>query len=164
MKKLHQYKTQLYWEGNLGQGTENYRNYKRNYSIEIEGKAPIQGSADPSFRGDVDRYNPEELLVASLSACHMLWYLHLCAKHKIRVWHYEDQAQGIMEEDKNGSGYFKEVILCPKVEVYTGDDLTLAEKLHEEANKMCFIANSVNFPVKHKPSIRHYLVGDKHAR
>lgn len=152
--KQHRYNTSLEWTGNTGQGTADYRAYERNHEINAEGKMhPIMGASDPSFLGDPARYNPEELFLASLSACHMLWYLHLCTVHHITVTEYIDKAQGIMEEDDNGAGRFKEVTLHPHVKVMEADTLDKAKELHEEANKMCFIANSCNFKIGHKPTI-----------
>lgn len=113
----------------------------------------IEASSDSSFRGDSTSYNPEELLVSSLSSCHMLWYLHLCSENNIRVLGYKDTAQGTMEELDDGSGKFKEVILYPEVEIDNDSDKVLAEKLHNMAHKMCFIANLCNFDVKHEPRI-----------
>lgn len=113
----------------------------------------IPGSSDPSFRGDRTRYNPEELLVASLSGCHMLWYLHLCADHRIVVIRYRDAAEGKMSEAPDGSGRFTEVVLQPEVTLQAGADRELAQVLHEKAHQLCFIANSVNFPVRCQASI-----------
>ncbi len=146
--KEHIYKVQVDWTGNDGVGTKTYRSYRRDHTIACEGKPPIPGSSDPSFRGDRSRYNPEELLVASLSACHMLWYLHLCAVNHINVLDYRDAASGVMEEADNGSGRFIRVVLRPVVEVSAGDDRPRALALHDEAHHFCFIANSVNFPVE----------------
>ncbi len=153
MPKEHHYLVKLKWQGNTGQGTANYRVYKRDYVIGVQGKEFIKGSSDPSFRGDATRYNPEEMFVASLSACHMLWYLHLCADAGIIVEEYTDNAKGLMQEDNERGGYFKEVILRPRVIISGSSNKAMAESLHEKANKMCFIANSCNFPVKHEPEI-----------
>ena len=150
----HHYKTKVEWTGNLGKGTADYQSYNRNHVISGEGKlGMIDGSADPSFLGDNTRYNPEELLVSSLSSCHMLWYLHLCAVNDIVVVKYEDQAAGIMEEEKDGGGKFKEVTLHPRITITNNDRLEKAYDLHHTANKMCFIANSCNFPVAHDVKI-----------
>ena len=149
----HLYQTSLQWTGNKGQGTENYRVYDRAYQIEVEGKPIIFGSSDPAFRGDKTRYNPEELLVASLSSCHMLWYLHLCAEAKVIIVNYKDKAIGKMSETEDGSGKFIEVILQPEVTVTAQSNVEQAQQLHYEAHKFCFIANSVNFPVLCQPSI-----------
>lgn len=145
--KQHAYEVRIDWTGNDGQGTKTYKAYRRDHTIVAEGKTPIMGSSDPSFRGDPTRYNPEELLVASLSACHMLWYLHLCSTNKITVVDYRDAASGVMEEAPNGSGKFVRVQLRPTVKISAGDDRAKALALHSEAHHYCFVANSVNFPV-----------------
>ena len=146
--KEHHYETHITWTGNAGEGTKNYKNYKRDHTITAPGKPPVLASSDPAFRGDAGRYNPEELLVASLSSCHMLWYLHLCAVNHIVVSQYEDDARGVMSEKADGSGEFLEVTLRPQVTVAADTDLAKALALHDEAHRYCFIANSVNFPVK----------------
>lgn len=153
MGKIHHYSQKVKWTGNLGKGTSSYRDYDREYEIEVPGKPTIQGSSDPSFLGDPGKYNPEDLLVASLSSCHLLWYLHLCAVNKITVTSYEDFPEGIMEENEDGSGQFAEVTLKPKVIILEETKLDLARQLHQKANNMCFIARSVNFKVMHKPEI-----------
>ncbi len=150
----HLYQTFLKWTGNKGQGTENYRAYNRAYEIEVENKPVIQGSSDSAFRGDKTKYNPEELLVASVSSCHMLWYLHLCAEADVTVVDYCDLAVGKMNEADNGSGKFTEVILQPEVIITANSSLERAEQLHQEAHKFCFIANSVNFPILCNPLIK----------
>jgi organic hydroperoxide reductase OsmC/OhrA len=152
--KTHSYHINLRWTGNTGTGTSGYRAYQRAHEISVPGKVPIMGSSDPAFRGDAARYNPEELLVASLSACHMLWYLHLCADHGIVVTSYADQPRGQMLETEDGGGRFAEVTLQPLVTVKTGADLALAEQLHERAHALCFIANSMNFPVRCECAIK----------
>ena len=154
-EKTHHYETNLKWTGNQGEGTGSYRSYKRDHTISIPGKPDIPGSSDPAFRGDPSRHNPEELLVASLSACHMLWYLHLCASHKIVVLAYEDQATGEMVENADGSGRFKSVTLHPYITLADPAMKAKAETLHEKANQACFIANSCNFPVHHQAIYRY---------
>lgn len=154
MSKEHHYQTQLRWTGNRGEGTSNYRAYDRDHVLSAGHKPEIPGSSDPSFRGNPQRYNPEELLVASLSSCHMLWYLHLCSVNGVIVVDYEDATEGIMEEDDNGSGRFSAVILRPVVTIREEGMREKAVKLHHEASSYCFIANSVNFPVRHEPVIR----------
>lgn len=151
--KKHDYKTSLKWTGNTGKGTSSYRTYKRDHVIQVNGKPEIRGSSDPSFMGSPDRYNPEELLVGSLAACHMLWYLHVCSVHKVVVVNYRDEATGVMIEEDNGSGKFESVTLYPQVIIASSDNIEKAKKLHKEANKMCFIANSCAFPVYHKATI-----------
>ena len=152
--KTHHYEVGLEWTGNTGVGTLNYRGYSRNHIVDIPGKSnKILGSSDPSFLGDTTRYNPEELFLASLSNCHMLWYLHLCSVHKVIVTHYTDSAKGIMQENKEGGGRFIEVTLYPHVLVQEKNMVQKANELHEEANRMCFIANSCNFRIAHQPLI-----------
>jgi organic hydroperoxide reductase OsmC/OhrA len=152
--KKHEYATKLRWTGNRGTGTSDYRAYGRDHEITGALKATgIAGSSDPHFRGEASRYNPEDLLVASLSACHMLSYLHLCAVNHIVVTAYEDDAVGAMAENKDGSGEFTEVLLRPRVTVTAESDAGRALALHEDAGKLCFIARSVNFPVRHQPVI-----------
>lgn len=144
----HQYSTTVTWTGNQGTGTSGYKAYSRDHEIAVPGKPPILGSSDPAFRGDPARHNPEDMLVASLSACHMLWYLHLCAQNGVTVTAYSDPATGTMAEDSSGGGRFTEVVLRPKVTLAPGSDAAKAEALHHEAHGKCFIANSVNFPVR----------------
>lgn len=153
MPKEHNYKINVNWTGNTGKGTKNYTSYKRDHEISIDGKELIKGSSDPNFRGDKTRYNPEEMLVASLSSCHLLWYLHLCAEAKIVVIDYKDEASGKMIETADGGGKFTEVLLKPRVVISKDSDAGLAKELHKKANELCFIANSVNFPVIHEPEI-----------
>ncbi len=147
MSREHGYAVTVRWTGNLGSGTSAYRAYSRNHVIEAAGKPALTGSSDPAFRGDPACYSPEDLLVASLAACHMLWYLHLCADAGVVVTHYEDHAAGTMQETSDGGGSFTEVVLRPQVMVAPGSDVALATRLHEEAHRKCFIANSVKFPV-----------------
>jgi organic hydroperoxide reductase OsmC/OhrA len=154
MAREHHYAVTVEWTGNQGTGTSDYKAYSRAHEIRVAGKPPIPASSDPAFRGDPARYNPEDLLVASLSNCHMLWYLHLCATAGIVVTGYIDQAQGTMIENPDGSGRFTGVVLKPVVTVKPGADLAKARQLHATAHKMCFIANSMNFPVTHEPTIR----------
>jgi organic hydroperoxide reductase OsmC/OhrA len=152
MAHLHHYKATTTWVGNRGQGTKEYKGYDRNHDIAIAGKELLKCSSDPAFRGDKSRQNPEDLLVASLSGCHMLWYLHLCCVNGVVVTDYVDEAVGVMEENQDGSGQFTEVTLWPRVTVTEKSMVEKAEALHHEANKLCFIARSVNFPVHHKPT------------
>jgi len=141
----------MIWTGNRGEGTKSYKGYDRDHLIRVKGKADIAGSADPSFLGSPQRYNPEELLVSSISTCHMLWYLHLCSVHHIVVTDYRDEATGTMLEKTDGSGYFKEVELHPVATLTSNDMIVKAAELHDTAHKMCFVANSCNFPIRHKP-------------
>lgn len=145
-ERRHEYEVQVAWTGDLGQGTSDYRSYARDHEIMVAGHPPIVGSSDPAYLGDRSRYNPEELLVASLAACHMLWYLHLCADAGVVVTGYRDDARGTL-----AGGRFLEAVLRPKVELATGSDLQAAADLHGEAHRQCFIARSVNFPVRCEP-------------
>jgi organic hydroperoxide reductase OsmC/OhrA len=150
--KRHGYRTEIEWTGNTGTGTANYRDYRRDHVVQAGAKAPIPASSDPAFRGDPMRYNPEELLVASLSSCHMLWYLHLCAVNGVVVTAYRDAAEGEMTESPDGAGEFTRVVLRPAVTISAGDPAR-ARALHEEAHRFCFIARSVKFPVECEPEI-----------
>lgn len=149
----HQYNCTVMWTGNLGTGTSSYQAYSRSYQIHAAKKAVIEASSDPKYRGDAHKYNPEELLVASIASCHMLWYLHLCADHGIVITHYNDPAIGIMITGQSGSGQFEKVILQPEVIVEKKEMIQVAIELHSKAHEMCFIANSVNFPININPSI-----------
>jgi organic hydroperoxide reductase OsmC/OhrA len=151
--KQHTYEVQVRWTGNQGEGTKTYGSYRRDHTIVSAGKPEIPGSSDPAFRGDRSRYNPEELLVASLSSCHMLWYLHLCSVNRIVVFEYHDSAEGVMQENADGSGQFVRVTLKPAIKVAKGSDLSKSRSLHEEAHRLCFIARSVNFPVEVSPQV-----------
>jgi organic hydroperoxide reductase OsmC/OhrA len=153
MDKTHRYRASVVWTGNLGAGTKNYRAYDRDYEIRCLGKHPILGSSDPAFRGNPGMHNPEELLVASVSACHMLWYLHLCAAAGLIVSAYEDAVEGCMREDADGGGRFTEMTLRPRVTLAPGGDAALAQRLHAGAHEKCFIANSVNFPIRVEPTV-----------
>lgn len=151
--KEHHYQATVEWTGNTGAGTTHYTQYERSHQIQIEAKALIEGSADPAFRGDATKHNPEDLFVSSLASCHMLWYLHFCAVNNIIVETYVDTTTGVMVEEKDGKGYFKEVTLHPIVTVQRQEMVTTALALHQKAHAYCFIANSVNFPVLHQPVI-----------
>ena len=153
MPRIHHYNIKIEWTGNTGTGTSSYSAYSRNHSVEVLNKISIPCSSDPAFRGDPTRYNPEELMVSSLSSCHMLWYLHFCAVNKIIVLDYKDWANGVMQENADGSGQFTEVTLNPVVIVADSSMQQKALQLHEDANKFCFIARSVNFQITHKPTI-----------
>ncbi len=150
-RKQHSYSVNVRWTGNTGQGTANYRAYKRDHEISAAGKPTVPGSSDPNFLGDRTRYNPEELMVASLSTCHMLWYLHLCSEAGLVVLGYEDSAEGFMAESTDGSGHFTGVTLHPVVTFAELVDAELMRTLHERAHHFCFIANSVNFPILCEP-------------
>jgi organic hydroperoxide reductase OsmC/OhrA len=150
--KRHAYEVRVAWTGNQGSGTSSYRAYSRSHQIVAPGKPMIAGSSDPKFRGDAARWNPEELLVASLSACHQLWYLHLCADAGIVVQAYRDDAVGVMVEQPDGAGQFESVTLRPHVTLSQRSDEATARRLHDEAARMCFVARSVSFRVAHEPS------------
>lgn len=151
-KGEHHYRVSVQWTGNRGSGTSAYRAYGREHVIRAAGKPDIAGSSDAAFLGDASRWNPEDLLVASVSACHKLWYLHLCAEAGVVVVDYRDEAQGTMVEDRNG-GRFTRVVLRPHVRIAHGGDIELAGRLHHAAHEKCFIANSLNFPVDCDPTI-----------
>jgi len=151
MEKSHHYAATIQWTGNNGSGTDDYRNYERSHLISIANKVDLLGSSDTAFRGDNTKHNPEDMLLASLATCHMLWYLHLCADAGVIVVDYLDNAKGIMVESAGGGGHFTEVTLYPKVTVVHESMVDKANALHHKANQFCFIANSVNFPVKHAP-------------
>ena len=150
-EKQHHYSVRVTWTGNLGVGTRSYRDYGRDHEISAPGKATIAGSSDPGFRGDAARWNPEELLVASISACHKLWYLHLCSAAGVVVEGYDDQAEGVMAAAADGGGRFVAVVLRPTVTLAPGADADRAARLHHDAHDKCFVANSVNFPVTVEP-------------
>lgn len=152
MNKEHHYALTVKWTGNTGKGTADYRAYERSHSIIAAGKTVIEGSSDPAFRGDPSRHNPEDLFLSSLSACHMLWYLSLCAVAGVVVVDYYDEATGIMVETEDGGGHFVSVTLHPVVTVSDERMTVKANALHEEARARCFIANSCNFPVRHRAS------------
>ena len=147
----HRYKTCVEWTGNLGRGTADYRAYSRDHRIVAPGRPELAGSSDAAFRGDATRYNPEDLLIASLSSCHMLWYLHLCSAAGIVVQSYRDESEATMKEDEGGGGRFTAAVLRPLVTLDRESDVVPALALHEEAHRLCFIANSVNFPVTVEP-------------
>jgi organic hydroperoxide reductase OsmC/OhrA len=153
-EKQHHYAVRVVWTGNTGTGTATYRGYERAHDIQANGKVTISGSSDPAFRGDPARWNPEELLVASLSACHKLWYLGLCAQAGVIVTSYEDEAEGVMVEEASGAGQFTSVTLRPRITIAGNSDKAVALDLHHRAHDMCFIARSMNFPVESEPTIR----------
>lgn len=151
--RIHRYATTVRWIGNRGTGTSAYGAYDRAHEISAAGKPDIAGSSDPAFRGDHARWSPEDLFLASLSACHQLWYLHLCSRDGVVVMAYEDHAEGEMAEGGDGGGRFVSVTLRPRVTLAAGSDGDRAMALHAEAHALCFIANSVNFPVGHAAEI-----------
>jgi organic hydroperoxide reductase OsmC/OhrA len=151
MTAKHAYETRTTWTGDRGQGTADYRGYDRTHDTMAPGRPAIPSSSDPAFRGDSDRWNPELLLVAALSQCHMLSYLHRCALSGVVVTGYEDTAEGVMVETADGGGHFEEVVLRPVVTVAEPGMVERAQSLHHDAAARCFIAASVNFPVRHEP-------------
>jgi organic hydroperoxide reductase OsmC/OhrA len=155
MNREHHYQITVTWTGNTGTGTSAYRTYARDHHISADTKsAPILGSSDPAFLGDPSRYNPEELLVAALSACHMLWFLHLCADAGIVVTGYQDAATGNVAEHPDGAGEFTGVTLHPQVVITDPARIADATALHAKAREFCVMARSVNFPVDHAPVTR----------
>jgi organic hydroperoxide reductase OsmC/OhrA len=151
MAKEHHYKTTITWTGNNGTGTSGYTDYERSHTLHIAGKPDIACSSDGPFRGDVTRHNPEDMLLSALSSCHMLWYLHLCADAGVIVTEYTDEATGTMVQLPGNGGHFSEVVLHPVVTVSDPSMAEIALELHDAAHRHCFIANSVNFPVRHEP-------------
>lgn len=152
MERRHEYETVVTWTGNLGPGTTGYRDYSRDHEVGADGPAPIAGSSDPGFRGDARRWNPEQLLVSALAQCHLLWYLHLCAVSGVVVTGYVDRPRGTML-DTGDTGHFTEVVLRPTVTVASAQMVDRAVSLHAQAHRACYLANSVNFPVRHEPTI-----------
>ena len=152
MTHQHHYRVEVEWTGNLGTGTDGYRNYSRDHVIRIAGKAELAGSSDPTFRGDATRHNPEDMLVTALSTCHMLSYLHMATVAGVVVTAYTDAAEGTMVTEGDG-GRFADVVLRPTVTISAGSDPGKAEAAHETAHHACFIANSVNFPVRCEPRV-----------
>ena len=147
----HQYNVTIRWTGNNGSGTSDYTSYSRNHDVVISGKPVLSASSDTIFRGEGSRHNPEDMLVASLSSCHMLWYLHLCADAGVIVTDYSDDATGTLQLSQEEPGRFTQVMLRPNVRVKEPEMIPLAQSLHDEAHGKCFIANSCNFPVLHQP-------------
>ena len=152
----YEYRATIRWTGNLGSGTREYRGYRRDHTIEITGKPPIFGTSGLAPGSDPARFNPDELLVAALSSCHMLWYLHLCSDAGVVVVGYADEAEGTMETRPDGGGRFVGAVLRPRVTVSEGS-VELARRLHEEAHAKCFVANSVNVPVRCEPVIERTI-------
>lgn len=149
--KEHRYSVEVAWTGNTGAGTTDYRAYRRDNEVTAPGRPMIPGSSDPSFRGDATRWNPEQLLVAAVSQCHMLWFLHLASSAGVTVVDYVDRPTGTMTEEPGGAGQFREITLHPEVTITDPAQLGLADGLHHQAGELCFIARSVNFPITHEP-------------
>ncbi len=151
----HHFAVDLRWTGNHGTGTSGYRAYARDHELSAPQKShSIEGSSHRTFHGDSARYNPEELLIAALSSCHMLAYLHLCADAGVVVTAYEDAAKGTMVLNADGSGQFTEVLLSPVVTLDDPSQAGTANELHHKAHEKCFIARSVNFAVRCEPSVQ----------
>lgn len=152
--KTHEYKSHLIWDGATPGVPFDYKTYGRKYRIQADGRPDLQGSADPLFRGDAERYNPEDLFLAALSSCHLLTYLAVCARNGVSVVAYEDDASGTMSIRPDGSGKFDEVTLRPIVTIAADSDEKRALELHGLAHEQCFIASSVAIPVQHQATIR----------
>ena len=152
MARERRYTTTVNWTGNLGEGTADYRAYKRDHEISGAGKqTAIPGSSDPLYRGDAGRYNPEELLVAAASACHMLWMLHLCAEAGLVVTEYVDHPEGVVAEHADGSGEFTSVTLHPRITITDASRAGELDVLHHKAHAVCAIARSVQCDVSIEP-------------
>jgi organic hydroperoxide reductase OsmC/OhrA len=150
----HDYTAHLVWTGSGGAGTTDYGSYQRSYSIDIEGKPLLRGSAHPNFRGDAAQHDPEDLFLAAITSCHMLSYLGLCARRNVRVLTYEDRASGVLALRAAGGGRFTEVTLRPVVTLAHGADEHLARELHQAAHEACFIANSCSVPIRVQATVR----------
>ena len=153
MRGEHHYAVRATWTGDRGTGTSGYRDYDRAVTLEVDGKPELTASADRPFRGDPGKWNPEDMLVAALSQCHLLSYLHACVTVGVVVVGYSDEASGLMVEDGRGGAAFREVVLRPHVVVADAAMVAAATAAHAQAHEWCFIANSVNFPVRHEPTI-----------
>lgn len=150
MSKLHSYESTIVWTGNRGEGTAKYRGYDRAWEVRTPGKPAIVCSNDPLLGGDPTKPNPEDLLLSSLSACHMLWYLHLACQAKVVVLGYTDSPEGVGETSPNGAGRFLSATLRPTIVLQQLTEQKRADALHQEIHKFCFIARSMNFPVNYK--------------
>ena len=153
MAKIHDFPNRIVWTGNLGTGTSAYKAYDRTWDMALDGKDVLHCSNDPMLGGDPSKYNPEDMLIAAISSCHMLWYLHLCAMAGVTVTAYEDNPVGIGESEPDGTGRFIEAVLRPKITITANSDREKAIALHDEIHKYCFIARSVNFPVRYEVEI-----------
>ncbi len=148
----HEYAARIRWTGNLGTGTSGYRSYSRDHEIAVDGPGVLPGTADPTFHGSKDRWNPEQLLLTAVAQCHMLSYLHVAVKAGLIVTGYDDSATGSLRLNSDGSGEFTRILLRPHVQLAAGEQAELADSLHAEAHRLCFIARSVAFPVHHEPT------------
>ena len=147
--KQHDYTARVVWTGNRGQGTATYKGYDRTWNVETPGKPVIHCSNDPLLGGDPTLHNPEDLLIAALASCHMLWYLHLASNAGIAVQGYRDDPLAVGEGEIGGAGRFLRATLRPEIVVPAGTDLAKAEAIHHEISKVCYIARSVIFPVSY---------------
>ena len=152
--KVHEYQARVVWTGNTGEGTVSYRSYGRQHRVVIEGKPDLLATADPSFRGEADTHNPEDLFLAAIAGCHMLSYLALCAKRGVRVVAYEDDVRATMRTERGGGGRFEEVVLSPTVTIAGAEGAELARDLHDRAHEACFIAASCSVPIRHRATVR----------
>lgn len=153
MSENHHYNIDLEWTGNKGAGTSSYRGYSRDYTVSADGKPTISGSSDPAFLGDPTRYNPEDMFLASIASCHMLWYLHLASAAGIVVVSYRDNATGVMNTNPDGSGEFTSVTLSPTLQITDASRIAEAKALHDKVGALCFIARSINVPIHHDVTI-----------
>ena len=150
----HEYAITVTWTGNTGPGTVSSRSYSRDHEISAAGPPTIAGSSDPAFRGDAGRWNPEQLYMASISECHMLWYLDLAARAGVVVTAYEDHPTGVMVVEPNGAGQFESVTLNPVVTISAESDPVAAEQIHDRVGDYCFIARSIATPIHHRVTVR----------
>ncbi|ASC89146.1 OsmC family protein [Alcaligenes faecalis] len=152
--KTHHYELLISWTGNTGSGTRTLRSYSRNHDVMAVGLQAIAASSDPAFRGDPARWNPEQLFLASIAQCHMLWYLGIAAEAGIVVTAYEDHPVGIMIEEANGAGQFESVTLRPLVTITPDSDVALSKSLHDRVGEYCFIARSINTSIHHEVTVQ----------
>jgi len=150
----HRFESRLIWTGAAKGPTVDYATYSRECRVEFPGKPAIMLSSAAVFRGDPVLHDPEDLLVAALSTCHFLSYVALCARRGVHVTAYEDEAVGVMSRPPEAKTFrFTDVLLKPRVTIASDSDAELARALHEKAHEECFIAASVNFPVRHEATI-----------
>lgn len=152
--KKHDFQCKIDWCGNLGTGTSAYHEYSRDHLLNQDHKySSIQCSSDPIFRGDKTKYNPEEFFIASVASCHMLWYLHLCADRGVVVIDYQDEVSAELILNEDGSGKINNIVLKPQIKITNAKDIELAQSLHHEAHRFCFIAASVNCNIEIRSNI-----------
>jgi organic hydroperoxide reductase OsmC/OhrA len=150
----HSYDIEVTWTGNTGTGTSSRRAYSRDHEVAAAGPASLLASADPAFRGDPDRWNPEQLYLASIAQCHMLWYLDLATRAGVIVTAYQDRPTGLMVEEAGGAGQFESVTLRPTVTITATSDPAAAQELHDRVGDYCFIARSIKTPIHHEVVVR----------